>query len=264
MTHQRIIFALLAILATVSSQPVLAQQAPTTDEQIKALRQEVKELKEGQAAIQKKLETLQRVLQGLLTAIGPPAPKEPESVSIAGHPFLGNKDASVVLVDFSDYQCPFCGRFFRDTMPQLQRDYIQTGKVKYVFRDFPLTIHPNALKAAEAAQCAGDQGKFWEMHFRLFQNQQALELPNLSSYAVALGLDQSKFNQCLQSGKYAATIQKDMEEGGTAGIEGTPSFLIASLDQKGSGNSNLRVLKMITGSQPYSVFKAALDEALHQ
>src|SRR5262249_17984609 len=124
--------------------------------------------------------------------------------SVTDAPALGQADAPVTLVEFSDYQCPYCRMFFSDTFPTLRREYIDTGKVRYVFRDYPLAqMHPQARKAAEAAHCAGEQGKYWEMHDLLFQNQQALALPQLSEYARNLGLDGASFDACLQSEKYA-------------------------------------------------------------
>ena len=145
-------------------------------------------------------------------------------------------------------------------MPQIDTDYVKTGKIKYVFRDLPLeSIHPYAFKAAEAANCAGDQGKFWEMHDRLYNNQTALKPTDLPQHAQALGLDMTKFQQCLDTGKYASLIRKDMAEAGTAGVTGTPTFMIGLTDPK---SSKVKVLKVLSGAQPYAAFKDALDNAL--
>ncbi len=145
-------------------------------------------------------------------------------------------------------------------MPQIETEYIKTGKVKYVVLDFPLeSIHKNAFKAAEAARCAGDQGKFWEMHDRLFANQQALAPNNLPQHAQALGLDVPTFQQCLDGGKYAAEIRKDLAEGQKAGVTGTPGFF---LGMTSPNDSKVKTLKVLKGAQPYASFKEAIDSLL--
>ena len=167
--------------------------------------------------------------------------------------FLGKKNAPVTLIEFTDYQCPFCSRHATQTSPQIIKEYVDTGKVKYVLRDFPLGFHSNAQKAAEATECADDQGKFWEMHDKLFENTQALDVASLKSYASALGLNSSKFDDCLDSGKYEQEVKDDMADGQASGITGTPGFVI--LDKKGKGTK-------LSGAQPFAKFKEALDAAL--
>jgi protein-disulfide isomerase len=148
-------------------------------------------------------------------------------------------------------------------MPQLEQEYVKTGKVKYVFRDLPLeSIHPYAFKAAEAAHCALEQGRFWEMHNRLFQNQRELEPTRFSFYAQNIELDVPKFTQCLASEKYAAEIRQDMADAANANIQATPSFVIGLANPRNPQDPNIKVLKIISGAQPYVVFKAALDSAL--
>lgn len=145
-------------------------------------------------------------------------------------------------------------------MPQIERDYIATGKVKYVLRDFPLEgIHKDAFKAGEAAHCAGDQGKFWEMHARLFADQGALGPSDLVQRAQALGLDVPAFQRCLESGKYAARIRKDLVDGQRAGVSGTPTFFLGLSEPN---NREVRVVRMIRGALPYASFKDAIDSLL--
>jgi protein-disulfide isomerase len=143
-------------------------------------------------------------------------------------------------------------------LPQIIRDYVTTGKVKYVFTDFPLdSMHPQAFKAAEAAACAADQGKFWQMHDQLFSNQQALNVNTLSLHAQAIGLNTASFQQCLFSGKHEGKVRDSVNVGSSAGVEGTPTFFI------GATNSNsVKVLKIVSGSQPYSVFKTLIESLL--
>ncbi len=141
-------------------------------------------------------------------------------------------------------------------MPQLQREYIDTGKIRYVARDFPLeSIHPQAFKAAEAAHCAGDQGLFWEMHERLFANPRALSPNDLSQHAQALKLDLTVFDSCLGSSKHAARVRQGLADGQKAGVTGTPTFILGVLESDGQ----LKVARVLRGAQPYSVFKEALD-----
>lgn len=160
----------------------------------------------------------------------------------------GNPNAPVTMVEFSDYQCPFCGRYYAQTRPQIMKEYVDTGKVKLVFRDFPLSFHPNAQKASEAAECAGEQGKYWEMHDKLYDNQKDLGIVNYKKWARELGLDGTKFDTCLDTGAMVNEIKKDMADGQAAGVKGTPGFFI-----------NGRELR---GAQPYSAFKAIIDEEL--
>lgn len=135
--------------------------------------------------------------------------------------------------------------------------------MRYVFRDLPLEqIHPHAFKAAEAANCAAEQGKFWEMHHRLFENMRALAPNQLKGHAQAVGLDAVKFSQCLETGKYAAEVRKDMADAGIANIPGTPGFVIGIVNPRDARDPQVRVFRIFTGAQPYAVFKATLDAAL--
>jgi protein-disulfide isomerase len=143
-------------------------------------------------------------------------------------------------------------------MPQIDKEYVETGKIKHVFMDFPLPMHSHAMKAAVAAQCAGDQGKYWEMHDKLFANQRALGDGDLTKYAEELGLEAKKFKECLDSGKFADQIKKDTAEGQKAGLTGTPSFLLGYSEP----NGKVKAVKKLVGAQPYAAFKAVIDELL--
>ncbi len=188
-----------------------------------------------------------------------PTPPPPAAVPVAeaadadDDPFLGEEDAEVTLIEFTDYQCPFCGRHYKNTFEQIKKNYVDTGKIKYVLRDYPLGFHKQAQKASEATECADDQGKFWEMHSMLFENQQSLEIDALKGYAKDLELNESEFNDCLDSGKYEEEVKKDFNDGRAAGITGTPGFIL--LDKEGKGSK-------ISGAQPFSSFQSAIDAAL--
>jgi len=145
-------------------------------------------------------------------------------------------------------------------LPELEKEYIATGKIKYVFLDFPLGFHKQAFKAAEAAHCAGEQGKYWEMHDQIFANQKAMEPKDLSGYAKKIGLDSAKFQQCLDSGKYAEEIKKDMAEGQKDGVSGVPAFFFGYADA--DKPKTLKATKMLKGAQPYSKFKETLESLL--
>jgi len=160
----------------------------------------------------------------------------------------GSEDAPVTIIEFSDFECPFCGRFYRDTLPLIKKNYIETGKVKLIYRDFPLSFHANAQKAAEAAECAKDQRKFWEMHDKLFDEGVKGGVESFKQYAKDLNLNMEEFNECLDSGKKANEVKADFIAGGEAGVRGTPAFFING--------------RLVSGAQPYSVFKQIIDEEL--
>jgi protein-disulfide isomerase len=143
-------------------------------------------------------------------------------------------------------------------MPQIGREYVDTGKMKHFFMDFPLAMHQNAQKAAEAANCAADQEKFWQMHDRFFANQNALGKDNLSIHAEALRLDMPKFRECLNSGKYSDKVKKETAEGQKAGITGTPTFLLGFIQSDGK----VKAVRKIVGAQQFNTFKSAIDEML--
>jgi protein-disulfide isomerase len=228
--------------------------AQTTDEQMK---KDIEALKEGQQAIQKDLAEIKRLLQSRPVAAADALPRDP--IVIASEPVKGRGTAKVAVIEFSDYQCPFCSRYTKDALPQIRTEYIDTGKIKYVFRDLPLSFHKQAFKAAEAAHCAGVQGKFWEMHDTLFQNQTALAPEQLATHAKTVGVDDVQFQQCLDSARFAADINKDIADAGAAGITGTPTFLVGVIQP---GDGRVKVLKKLVGAKPYAEFKAAIDAAL--
>lgn len=140
----------------------------------------------------------------------------------------GNANATVKITEYSDYQCPFCSRLTLEILPLLQNDYLETGKVLFIFKDFPIPNHRYAQKASEATYCAGEQNqdKFWEMHVKLFENQNELARENLSKYAEELTLNVQAFDSCLDSEKYKNLVLRNRQDGLKAGIEGTPTLLV--------------------------------------
>jgi len=163
----------------------------------------------------------------------------------ASDPVRGVASAPVTIIEFSDYQCPFCARV-NPTLDQVRKTY--GDQVKIIFKDFPLPNHPQAPKASEAAHCANEQGKYWEMHDHMFANQRALNVPELKQYALALSLDAAKFNQCLDSGKHAPLVAANLAQGEKMGVNSTPTLYI-----------NGRALIV---AQPFEAFKQIIDEEL--
>jgi len=188
-------------------------------------------------------------------------PTPPIKISADNDPIIGNPDAKISIIEFSDFQCPFCARFHIQTLPLILEEYIEEGKVKLVFRDFPIqNIHPNALPASVAAECANEQGKFKEMHDILFENQNqwnkqetADAISLFNQYAAEMNLDQEIFDSCLSNGKYIEEIKNDLEDGRDYGISGTPGFFI--------GNDQIGYVEL-KGAQPFESFKKVIDAQL--
>lgn len=223
----------------------------------------------------------------------PPAPNyegKLGAISLEGRPVEGKEDARFTLVEFSDFECPYCGRFVTDSLPGL-KPLVDDGTLKIVFKQFPLDIscnplmqrqlHGNACNASVASLCAQEQGKFWEMHDKLFANQQALSADDLNKYAREIGLDGSEFSSCLNASNFTAEIVEDVQEGSAAGVGGTPAFLLfvpSKLPQSklsaiasaagvyAQGISFLegpdgKTVVRIVGALPADVFKAVMDNA---
>jgi protein-disulfide isomerase len=189
------------------------------------------------------------------SAPNPSAPSAPvvvADVDVGDAPFKGNENAPVTLIEFTDYQCPFCSRHFTQTYPQIISQYVDTGKVKYVSMDFPLNnIHPEAQKAAEAAHCVRDQqgdDGYFAMHDKIFANQGTMSIDNYKKWAAELKVNQQEFDSCLDSGKNAGIVAAGLQEGQANGIRGTPGFLING--------------KPLSGAQPFSAFQQAIDAEL--
>ena len=213
-------------------------------------------------------EELKDILAEMRPAAPQPAiqPAQPSAaqiiqVSIDDDPFKGNPNAPVTIIEFSDFQCPFCLRFYDQTLPSIMENYVDTGKVKFVYRDLPLdNLHPNARPAHIAAECADEQGKFWDYHDILFDKQSewsrlpAADLQStLTLYATDLGLQSESFETCLKSDSIAEEVNKDSLDAARYGATGTPAFFI--------GNEKDGFIKL-SGAQPYQTFQAAIDAQL--
>ncbi len=193
-----------------------------------------------------------RLTAGKALIANAPAPGQKVAVNIEGSPMLGDAKAPVTVVEFGDFQCPYCQRYFQDNEPALVKDYVNTGKVKFVWKDYSF-LGDESTWAAEAARCANEQGKFWAYHDYLYSHQGAersgaFAKPKLKSFAQTLGLDTSRFNSCLDSDKYAAAIGAETQYGNTIGVTGTPASFVNGI--------------LVSGAVPYSDLKAAIDSAL--
>jgi protein-disulfide isomerase len=237
---------------------------PITDEQVSEFYKENQAQMQGRSviemtpAIQRYLQEQQRAeayeaLVADLRKTGPAVKLvlDPPRAAVAigaDDPILGKATAPVTIVEFSDFQCPFCARV-RPTLKTLSEHY--GDRVRIVWKDFPLTqIHPQAFVAAQAGNCAREQGKFWEYHDKLFTNQQALQPDYLKKYAAETGMDAAKFNACLDTAKYSDRVQQTMGVGNGLGVQATPSIFING--------------RMLSGAQPYEVFAAVIDEELQR
>jgi protein-disulfide isomerase len=192
------------------------------------------------------------------TQARPPIPIPAEPVSLAGAQMRGNRSARVAMIEYADFQCPFCGRFTTDTLPELERKYVDTGLVLFAFRHLPLSMHPFARSAAQAAECAGLQGQFWQMSARLFGDQAHLDSVSLREKATALGLKPSLFESCL-SGPTAASIERDAASAQSLQLTGTPTFVFGDL----LGDGRVKVRKIIasalTAGQADAVVKTLMS-----
>jgi protein-disulfide isomerase len=224
----------LALPMAAQDQGITKQQA---DEIINELRQ-IRQLLEKQAA-------------------KPAAPAEPThaTLDLTGAEMLGSKDAPITMVEFTDYQCPFCRQFYVSVFNQLKKNFIDTGKVRFYSRDLPLdALHPNATRAAQAARCAGDQGQFWTMRNMMGSNPDKLDMDHLAGFATDLKLDTLAFRNCMQSEKYKTAVQNDAAEAIKIGAQATPTFVIGKSTPEGVDGD------LVVGALPYANFEQKIKQ----
>ncbi len=237
-------YAKLAVLPLAVLLPLAAQQGvpgitqQQADEILNELRQ-IRQLLEKQA-------------------VGAPkVPAEPPraKLSLQGTEMIGNKDAPITMVEFTDYQCPFCQRFHVTVFNELKKNYIDTGKVRFYSRDLPLdTLHPNAMRAAMSARCAAEQGQFWKLRDLMGANPDKLDMGNILQTVVNLGMDAAAFKTCVESDKYKMAIQNDVLEAAKIGADGTPTFVIGRSTSLGVDG------EVLVGALPYGAFEQKLRQ----
>jgi protein-disulfide isomerase len=229
----RILGAALAALV-LTAVPACAQSA-----EIEALRREVAALKEDLANLR-------------------------ASIDLKGAPQKGNADALVALVEYSDYECPFCIRHFRETMPLLEKNYIESGKILYVFKDFPIDqLHPQARRAHEATQCVGSlqPDKYWDMHNKMFGAPAQHTPEALETTASGLGINMTAYRECLASGRTTAGIKASGDEATAFGANGTPAFFVGIIDK---ATNQVKITRALSGALPFTQFAQVIEAALAQ
>lgn len=221
------------------------------------------------AALESSQQAILKELQGLRAGTAQPRaqanPNQPSPtalpsmpLSIAGAASIGRADAPLTLIEFSDFQCPFCLRHVRETFAKIRASYVDTGKVRYVFRHYPIqSLHAQAWAGARAAECAQRQGKFWELHDRLFANPKQMSDADLEKYAQSEGLNMISFKQCYSDPAVTAKITQDLDDGTRAGVTGTPMFFLGTVE-----NGKVKVARRLNGAVPYASFQQAFDALL--
>jgi len=250
------VFAVLQCTRVIARDPTQHASEPAAP----SVQQQLDQLRAGQERLRQELDELKGLLQERMPRTNSTKPPVPEvsSVNVRGEPFRGTNTARVAVIEYSDFGCSFCGRYAREIFPRLDEDYIKPGKLRYYFRDLPEPKETNSWFKARAARCAGDQGKFWELHDLLFNAQSASE-KDVTSLAQTLGLDTEKFNQCLLSEKYLVNIQRSVAGAKKMGLFGTPAFLVGAISEDGDF---VMVKRVLVGTESYESMKSILDELM--
>jgi protein-disulfide isomerase len=245
--------AIAFVLIIITGNPVYPQTPdPSVSERLKRIEDGLQEL-------QKRVGELTSILRAIL----PPSPiAEIKNVQVPTRGAVkGSTSARIVVIEFSDFACPFCGRHAATVFRELERNYIDTGKIQYEFRHLPLEqIHPMARTLAEASECAADQGKFWQMHDRLFEHQKSLKAEDLVNHARSAGVDETRFRLCIANKDAVSRVDSDLAEARKFGLTSTPTFLVG---EKGS-DGTITVLKRISGAHPFQTFQATIEPLLAQ
>lgn len=193
------------------------------------------------------MRTQQRELLDVLDAV-----RGSTTIDISDDPALGSDDALVTLIEFSDYECPFCIRHFTQTMGEIDEKFIRTGRIQYVFRDFPIAqLHPAAIGAHRATRCAAEQGRFWEMHTKMFSPAGTHTVEALEAHATAAGVSLAPYRECVTSDRSAAAVQASIETAVQLGANGTPAFFVGIRDPQ---TNRVRIVQGLSGAQPFAEF----------
>jgi protein-disulfide isomerase len=226
--------------------------------ELDSLRKQIEQLRQAQEATQREVHEL----KALLGARASSAVKERAALFHldSTYPAEGSTNSSLVLLEFSDYQCQFCEKYFQETYPLIKQNYIDTGKILYLVCDFPLaTIHKEAVLAAKAAHCAADQAKFWDMRSLLFANRSQLCSSNLVDFAAVLGLEVPRFRECLATEISSTRLQEHIQEASNAGVQGTPSIALGFLQADGK---TVKIDRILRGDPPYDFLDGILRDLL--
>lgn len=225
---------------------------------VSRLQNELDALRAQQAQTAAELADLKAQLaqgRGMIPVDGPV-----RTLTVINRPSRGEASARVTFIEYSDYGCEYCAQYSRQVYPRLIRDYVDSGKVRYVFKNYPVEqLHPDAVKAHVAAACAGDQGRYWDMHDRLFADQGNFQRERFVEDARHAGLDIARFQSCLAGTSHDAIIRQDIDEAVRGGVNGTPVFVVALT---ASDNGAVTPLRVVVGVQPYDAFVDAIDAVL--
>jgi len=233
--------------------PLAAQVAPVAqvaNDQTGLTRQQGDE-------ILKELRQIRQLLEKQQAKPGQPqeeAPTRAKITDLSGVSMLGSKAAPITIVEYTDYQCPYCQRFHVTAFAELKKAYIDTGKVRFFSKDMPLDFHPNAMRAAMAARCAGEQGKFWELRDTMGANPNSLDLEHIVGFAADLKMDTNALRACIDSGKYKERVQNDVLEAMKIGANGTPTFIIGKSVGEGVDG------ELVVGALPFQMFDLKLKD----
>ncbi|MBX7245807.1 MAG: DsbA family protein [Candidatus Sumerlaeaceae bacterium] len=263
----------IAVVAmTVMSTAGVALADSRTDRQLDEISKQLKDLANGQAELKKEIQDLKtqintRPAPQPMTAARPQAnvavTSPIETLNNLPYTMLddrttGSKDARVVVLEFSDFQCGFCANYHKNAFPSVMNEYVATGKVRYGFRDFPIPSHKDELKFAQVARCADEKGRFWAAHDYFFTKLGSLNSDNVTSQMATLGLDAAELGACAAKGDKMAGISRDGSDGLRFGIRGTPAIVIGIVDK----DKSVKMVRLVRGAKPFAVFKTAIDEAL--
>jgi len=252
--------AALSFALLVQGSLALAQDQNSLKKEIASLKEQIGVMQEDVTKIRQDVDVIMRIFQKTAQSRDPQAPVSLESDKSSEADFyLGKPDAPLTIMAFIDYQCGFCAQFFESVFPDLKRDFIDSGKLKFIFRDFPLPMHNMAQSGALHANCAREQGKYMQMHDALYKDAEQLSDGAFEAiYADLPGLDQKKLKLCLKSEAQIEKIKADLEEGDRLGVSATPSFFLTKTAPAGEKMEGF----LVRGSQPYQIFKDALNGLL--
>jgi protein-disulfide isomerase len=244
--------AVLSLLACPTFGASAGETSAVRDPWIEEVLLQLSEMRKSQGELAKRLDELSTEVAALRA--GARQAMKPLDLNDAQFPSRGDAKAQVAIVEFSDFQCPYCHQHQQATLPGLDAKYLSTGKARYFFVDYPLSFHSHALEAAVVGACAHQQGAFWKMHDLLFENQSKLGPALYPKLAAAAGLDRGRFESCLQDPKIKRQISERTALGDAAGVQGTPAFLIGRLK-----DGILTDARALSGAQPLSRFEQVLD-----
>jgi len=254
---------ILGIFFLVSSVSLISAEELNGEEllfgKLDQILNEIKIVKSEMTELKAKLKEIEKGAANNKVTGNNKNPSQISSVKLDDDPFLGNEGAEIAIVEFSDFECPFCRRHYQKTLPMLKANYINTDKIKYVFKDFPLGFHKKAIEAAIAANCAGEQNAYWEMHGGLFQFQKEIGSGLYEKLVSEYKLDFDDFKNCMNEQDASAEIDNDLAYGQELGVRGTPHFFVGRIV-----DGKLMDVRSISGAQPYSVFKNTIDKIIEE